>query len=92
MLLLVDWCFNRMYLNVSMLIWYPLLGFLIFFAYLEIARVEVAAAAHTHELSIFDIHPSGLSYVLPTLVPLIVYLATRLKFWLLAEGDCDIQE
>lgn len=75
-----------------MLICYPLAGYFIFFIYLEITKVEELALNSTQELSVFDIHPSGLAYAMPTVVPVIAYMATSLKFWFLDEGDCHQQD
>lgn len=50
------------------------------------------ASNSTQELSVFDIKPSGLAYAIPTVVPVIAYMATRLKFWFLDEGDCHQQD
>ena len=85
-LLATDWCFNRMYLNVATLIFYPLLGYVIFFIYLEVTRVDMANNM-VPEFSIFETDPSGLAYAIPSMMPVVVYLLTRLKFWFFDEGD-----
>ena len=42
-LTLIDWCFNRIYLNVTMMIWYPIATSICYFAYYEIVRYEATA-------------------------------------------------
>ena len=77
-----------MYLNLGSLLFYPMSCFLVHFIYLEIARADKHIfAAHSTELSLFDIEPAGLAIAMPSMIPVIVYFVTRIKFWFVDEGD-----
>lgn len=49
--------------------------------------VEKSTQKVTPEFSIFEIDPLGVSLSLPLVVPLILYIITRVKFMFLEEGD-----
>ena len=87
MLLLIDWTVNRMYLTLSVVIWYPLLAYFMIGAYTNIIQVEMTNLPTIKEFEVFDVEPRFLVYVLPLIVCLSIYLVTRVKFSFLEEGD-----
>ena len=87
LLLFADWTFNRIYINMSVLVLYPFLCYFCSVAYLQIIQAEVRVPFTVKEFAIFDTRPVWLAFALPALVSLMVYWATRAKFLFLQEGD-----
>jgi len=84
--LLFDWMFNRIYLSLAVASIYPLFGYAAFFTYNEMIRTPVTAS-EISEFNIFIVHPVGIGLVMPFLVAISLYIGTRVKFFILDEGD-----
>jgi len=84
--LLFDWMLNRIYLSIVIMSIYPLFGYAAYFSYMEIIRFP-ATANPISELKIFVVYPVCIGWILPILVPISLYLGTRVKFFVLGEGE-----
>jgi len=56
-LLLIDWTVNRLYLTLSVVIWYPLLAYFMIGAYINIIQVEMTNLPTIKEFEVFDVEP-----------------------------------
>ena len=83
---LTDYFFNRIYLNITSVIWYPIVVYLSTALYLAIISTEITAK-RIPEFQIFTLNSELLTYSLPAIIALSLYIITRIKFLLLSEGD-----
>ena len=74
---------------VSVLFIYPVICYTLFIVYLEVVMIEKSAKAQEEmaEFATFNISPLGVSYSLPLVVPMFLYVITRAKFMFLEEGN-----
>jgi len=86
--LLFDWMFNRIYISVAIASIYPLFGYAAFFTYKEITRTPVTAS-EISEFNIFVVYPVGIGLAMPFLVAISLYIGTRVKFFIMDEGDIE---
>ena len=84
--LLFDWMLNRIYLSIVIVSIYPLFGYAAYFSYMEMIKFP-ATANPISELNIFVVYPVCIGWILPILVPTSLYLGTRVKFFVLGEGQ-----
>ena len=86
--LLADWMFNRIYLNLFLLSAYPFVCYSLFAGF-EYLLKPTLTVPDIPELSVFDLKWEVVGWLLPALVPLAIYFATRLKYLFLDEGDIE---
>ena len=85
-LLTIDWLFNRIYLPLTIVINYSYWAYA--FALLNyLVRADVADLFPMPELFYFQVQPNKLAWALPIAISASLYLAIRLKFWYVGEGD-----
>lgn len=86
-LLVGDLVFNRIYLSVSVLLWYLVIVYSLYFMFEEIYRVDPNTELPA-EFAIFDVkQPWGVGLALPLIVSTVTYLVNRMRLWLLDAGD-----
>ena len=54
-LLAIDWTFNRIYIPASVLLFYPVVSYMLFVVYKEIVLVENSPPGSFPELNVFEI-------------------------------------
>ena len=85
-LLVCDIFANRIYLPSSIVLVYPVFAYSIALL-MQLIRKDIEKLAGLPELKYFDVERNDLAWGLPLAIAVAVYLAQRVKFWWLDEGD-----